>query len=132
MSGRGEKIEQKQERAISAMLQADSLRAAAKEAGISEATLHRWLKNEDFQTAYRAAKREVVNFAICRLQRSSGKAVETLETIMKGAGNPPTARVSAAKIVLEMALKGIEVEDLERRIVDLEKFVKEKRRNEAA
>ena len=125
MKGHGEKQEQKQERAISALLSAPSLREAAKEAGISEATLHRWLKNEDFQTAYRAAKREVVNHAICRLQRSSGHAVETLETVMKGAGNPPTARVSAAKIILEMALKGVEVEDLERRIIDLERFVKD-------
>jgi hypothetical protein len=83
------------------------------------------LKDENFQTAYRAAKREVVDHAICRLQRSSGKAVETLETVMKGAGNPATSRVSAAKIILEMALKGVEVEDLERRIIDLERFVKD-------
>jgi hypothetical protein len=125
MTERSKNLEQKQEKAISALLQAQSLREAAKEAGISEATLHRWLKLEAFQEAYRAAKREVVNFAICRLQRSSGKAVETLEGIMKGAGNPATSKVSAAKIVLEMALKGVEVEDLERRIADLEKFVRQ-------
>jgi hypothetical protein len=127
MSARGEKTEQKQERAISALLQAPSLKDAAKEAGISEATLHRWLKDEDFQTAYRAAKREVVNHAICRLQRASGKAVETLEGVMKGAGNPATSRVSAAKIILEMALKGLEVEDLERRIADLERIVRKQK-----
>lgn len=126
MSGHGEKQEQKQERAISALLQAESIREAAKVAGIAEATLHRWLKDENFQTAYRTAKREVVNHTICRLQRASGKAVETLEAVMKGADNPATSRVSAAKIILEMALKGVEVEDLERRIADLEKFVREK------
>ena len=126
MSVKGEKTEQKQERAISTLLSASSLKDAAKEAGISEATLHRWLKDENFQTAYRAAKREVVNHAICRLQRSSGKAVETLENIMRGAGNPATSRVTAAKIILEMAIKGVEVEDLEKRIADLEKFVREK------
>ena len=126
MKGHGEKQEQKKERAISALLQAESLREAAKGAGISETTLHRWLKDEAFQTAYRAAKREVVNHAICRLQRSSGQAVETLEGVMKDEDNPATSRVSAAKIILEMALKGVEVEDLEKRIVNLEKLMKER------
>jgi hypothetical protein len=127
MSGRGEKKDQKRELAINALLSASSLREAAKEAGIAEATLHRWLKDEAFQTAYRAAKREVVNHAICRLQRSSGQAVKTLEDVMKDGGSPATSRVSAAKIILEMALKGVEVEDLEKRITDLEKFVREKK-----
>ena len=127
MSARTEKTEQKQERAISALLQAQSLKEAASQAGISEATLHRWLKDEAFQIAYRAAKREVVNHAICRLQRSSGQAVKTLEDVMRDGESPATSRVSAAKIILEMALKGVEVEDLEKRITDLEKFVREKK-----
>jgi DNA-binding MurR/RpiR family transcriptional regulator len=126
MSVGGEKTEQKQERAISALLQAPSLKEAAKEAGISEATLHRWLKDNAFKEAYRAAKREVVNHAICRLQRSSGQAVKTLEDVMRDGESPATSRVSAAKIILEMALKGVEVEDLEKRIEVLERKYEER------
>lgn len=127
MSARSEKTEQKQERTISALLQAQSLKEAASQAGISEATLHRWLAQPAFQEAYRAAKREVVGHAICRLQRSSGQAVKTLEDVMKDGESPATSRVSAAKIILEMALKGVEAEDLEGRIADLERFVRGKK-----
>lgn len=126
MSVRGEKTEQKQERAISALLQAPSLKEAAKEAGISEATLHRWLKDEAFQMAYRAAKKEVVDHAICRLQQSSGKAVKALVEIMGSAISPASARVSAARTILETSIKAVEMENLERRIADIERIVKEK------
>ncbi len=127
MSVRGEKTEQKQGRAISALLQAQSLKEAAKEAGISEATLHRWLKDEAFQMAYRAAKKEVVDHAICRLQQSSGKAVKALVEILEYAKNPASARVSAARTILETSMKAVELEDLEKRISDLEKIVREQK-----
>lgn len=120
MSGHGQKMEQKQDRAISALLQAETIREAAKEAGLAEATLHRYLKDEGFQEAYRGAKREIVNHAICYLQRSTGKAVKALVRIIEDEGAPATARVTAAKTILEMSLKALECEDLERRIIKLE------------
>jgi hypothetical protein len=47
-------------------------------------------------------------------------AVETLEAIMQDSEAPASARVSAAKAVLEMAIKAVELEDLEARITALE------------
>ena len=126
MSGHGQKMEQKQDRAISALLQAETIREAAKEAGLAEATLHRYLKDEGFREAYREAKREIVNHAICFLQRSTGKAVKALVGIIEDMGAPATARVTAAKTILEMALKGVELEDLEKRIAQLEKAVNQR------
>jgi len=122
----GEKKDQKQERAISALLNAPSLREAAKEAGISEATLHRWLKEDDFQTSYRAAKKELVNHAICRLQRAAGKAVDALKEIIEDKKNPASSRVSAAKTILETSIKAFEIEELEKRISAIEKLVQER------
>ena len=126
MAGHGEKIEAKQERAISALLQAQTMREAAKEAGISESTLLRWLHDENFLEAYRKAKRQVVQLAICQLQRSAGKAVKILLEVAEGKFNPASARVSAAKTILEMSFKALELEDLEKRISELEKLVKQK------
>jgi hypothetical protein len=126
MSAPGEKKDQKQELAISALLQAESIREAAKEAGIAEATLHRWLKDTSFQETYRAAKREVVNHAICRLQRSAGKAVKVLIEIAEDKESPSSARVSAAKTILETSLKAVELEDLAKRVGELEKIIKER------
>ena len=108
-----EKKDQKQERVISALLNAPSLRKAAKEAGIAEATLHRWLKDDAFQVAYRNAKRDLVNHSICCLQKSSEKAVQVLLDVAKDKECPASARVSAARAILENSIKTLELDDLE-------------------
>jgi AcrR family transcriptional regulator len=126
MSGHGQKMDQKKDRAIAALLHAESIREAAKEAGLAEATLHRYLKDESFKEAYRAAKREIVDHAICHLQRSSGKAVKALVSVIEDKEAPASARVTAAKTILEMSLNALECEGLEKRISHLEEVVKGK------
>jgi transposase-like protein len=120
MSGHGEKLSHKQERAIAALLVASSVTAAAQQIGVNENTLLRWLKDAAFQSAYREARRAVVQQAITQVQRATGEAVETLRRVMQDAEAPASARVSAAKAILETAIKAIELEDLEQRIVALE------------
>ncbi len=113
MRAHGEKLSRKQEQTIAALLTCNSITAAAAGCGIAEATLHRWLKETTFQTAYREARRQIV-------QQASGTAVQTLEAVMQDTAAPASARVSAAKAVLETAVKAVEVEDLEARLAALE------------
>src|SRR4029453_5899689 len=120
MSGHGEKLTHKQERAIAALLVAPSITAAAQQIGVNENTLLRWLKDAAFQTTYRDARRAVGQHAIVQVQRATGEAVETLRNVMQDSESPASARVSAAKAILETAVKGIEIEDLEARIAALE------------
>lgn len=51
MSGHGEKLSRKQEALVAALLIEPTHAAAALKAGISEATLHRWLRLPGFRTA---------------------------------------------------------------------------------
>ena len=120
MSGHGQKLSRKEEAAISALLTQGTLAEAASLAGIGEATLRRWLQRDDFQAAYRRARRETVSQAVAHLQRVSGEAVETLRTIMNDDQKPSSARVTAARVILEMSIKAVELEDLEVRIAALE------------
>lgn len=120
------KLSRKQNQVIAALLEMPTMREVAEAVGIGETTLFRWLKKEDFQNAYREAKRRVIGLAINRLQKASSEAVQTLTEIMNDVDSPTTARVTAAKTVLEMAFKAIEGEDLEARIAALEKIVREK------
>jgi hypothetical protein len=120
MSGHGQKLSRKQEHVISALLTQGTLAEAASLAGIGEATLRRWLQREDFQAAYRRARREMVSQAVAHLQRVSGEAVETLRTIMHDSDKPASARVTAARVILDMSIKAVELEDLEVRIAALE------------
>ncbi len=120
MSGHGEKLSRKQELAIAALLQCPTLAAAAKQAGIGEATLWRWLQRSEFEAAYRVARYASVEHAITQLQQGTGQAVDTLRTIMGDGEAPPSSRVAAAKTVLDLALKLRETEGLEERLTTLE------------
>lgn len=126
MSGHGEKLSRKKEKAIAALLSQPSIPMAAKEAGIGESTLWRWLQLEDFNSEYRKARREVVTHAITKLQKGMSDAVQTLQEVMMDNEAPASARVSAAKTMLDMGIKGMETEDLEERISKLEKIIEEK------
>jgi len=113
-------LTRKQESAISALLSESKLDDAAASAGVNRATLWRWLKDEEFQRAYMAARREAVRQAVARLQQTSGEAVDTLRDVMKDTAATPAARVSAAKAILEMSIKAIELEDMAERLAALE------------
>ena len=120
MKAHGEKLSRKQEVAIAALLTCSAITDAAHQCGIGAVTLHRWLKDATFQTAYREARRAVVQHAITQVQRATGEAVETLRSVMQDAEAPASARVSAAKAILETAVKAVELEDLAARIAALE------------
>jgi transcription elongation GreA/GreB family factor len=111
----------RQEQGITALLVRGSLQAAAEASGVNEKTLRRWLREDAaFQIAYREARRAVVQHAIVQVQHATGEAVETLRHVMQDRESPASARVSAAKVILETAVKGIEIEDLAARIAALE------------
>jgi hypothetical protein len=62
----------------------------------------------------------VVQQAIAQVQRATGAAVDTLQAIMANGDAPASARMSAAKTVLDTAIKAVELEDLAARIAALE------------
>src|SRR5215207_5562056 len=114
-------ITSKQEKAIIALLNEPTTKQAAEVAGVSEVTLWRWLQDSDFRTYYMEARRRAVQRAIARTQAVTSEAVETLREIMNSASAMPSARVAAAKAILDYAMKGIELEDHERRLDEIEK-----------
>ena len=117
-------MDQKQGRAIVALLETSTIAQAAKRAGISERTLLRWRKQDHSQTAFGAARHKLVSQAIARLQQEAGEAVDTLHAVMKGSA-PANAKVAAARLILDWAFKGAEIEDLEERMNDLEQRFEE-------
>ena len=91
--------------------------------GIGTTTAFRWLQDPVFQTEYREARRMAVSQATSQLQQASTEAVQTLRTIMGDESSPTASRVSAAKTVLDMSLKAVELEDLAQRIEQLERNI---------
>ena len=114
-------LSRKAEEAIAALLTAATIEEAAQQAGVGFRTLHRWIReNAAFQHAYQRARKEVVHQAQAQIQKATGKAVATLIAVMDDPLAQPSSRVAAAKAILEMAVKAIELDDLEARILALE------------
>jgi len=119
------KLSHKQEAVIGALISQHSISDAAKSAKIGKRTLWRWLKMENFKRAYLDARREVVTQAIVKIQAGMTAAAETLLEVMKSKKSSPSARVSAARTLLDFGLRAIEIEELELRVESLEKTIKE-------
>ena len=118
-TGHGSKRETHEDRAVAALLTESSIGAAAKVAGVSESTLLRWLQELDFKARYRAARRDAVEHAVSQLQRATVEAVEALRRNLTS--GVPSTEISAAKTILDNAIRGVELTDLAARIEELER-----------
>lgn len=125
MTGHGAKLGHKKEGAIVALLSNPSIEQAARAVPIATKTLLRWLKEPEFEAAYRQARRAAFGQSIARLQQASGAAVSTLLKIMVDLSAPASTRVRAAESVLDHGARAIEIEDIEVRVAELERSARE-------
>jgi HAMP domain-containing protein len=126
MSGHGEKLNRKQEQAVAALLEHDTLTAAADAVGVNEKTLRAWLKLPHVQAAYHAARAQVLERATALLLQATTKAVERL---VKNIGNKDVnASTRAAVAILTHAVKAVETLDLAGQVAELREQVSELKR----
>jgi hypothetical protein len=121
MVGHGSKFGRKKEEAIAALLSHRSIEDAAGAIKIAPNTLLRWMKEPEFNAAYREARPAAFSQSIARLQQASGAAVSTLLKVTVDSSTPPSTKVRAADSVLEHSAKAIELEDIEARLSELER-----------
>ncbi len=91
----------KRERAVNAIFSQPTNSSAAKAAGVSEATLRRWLRQESFQEMLEAARRDRMEDIAARLRQLRPKAIKTLQGIMANDSAPASCRLRAARMLLE-------------------------------
>lgn len=120
MKGHGTKFARKKEEAIVALMTQRNIEEASKVVGVSPNTLLNWMKQPEFQIAYREARRTAFSQSIARLQQASAAAVTTLLKVMVDTGSPAASKVRAADCVLNHTYKAVELEDIEIRVAALE------------
>jgi hypothetical protein len=125
MTGHGAKFERKKEEAIIALLSHRTIDEAANAIGIAPRTMLRWLQLPEFRAEYFKARREVVSQALARLQQATGAASITILKLMTDSNVPASVKLRAAEGVFALALKGIETEDIETRVSELERAAEE-------
>ena len=121
MLGHGAKFGRKKEAAVAAVLSHRNLEEAARATGVVPNTLLRWMKEPEFDAAYREARRTAFGQAVARLQQGASAAATTLLKTMIEPSTPASVRVRAAECVLNHAMKAIEIEDIEARLSELER-----------
>lgn len=123
-----ERLSAKQTRAIDALLVAPTIRAAAKAAKVSEATLWRWLNEPAFDRAYREIREKLLKTTITALQARGNQAVQTLVDVMEDALSPAGSRVQAARAILELSIKSRELIEMEERLRAIEERLEDRRK----
>jgi len=121
MARSGVKFGRKKEEAIAALLTQRNVEEAARAAGIGTRTLLRWMKEPEFDAAYRQARRAAFGQAIARLQQATSAAASTLLKVMIDPSSPPSCKIRSAESILTHAAKAIELEDIEARVAELER-----------
>ena len=117
----------RQDQYIVALLEQPTLQKAAAAVGVSDVTLWRCLKQPEFADAFRKARRDAFSQSVARLQHASSAAVGTLLRVMTDKEAPASSRVRAAEVVLSTAFKGIELDDIEARVAELEQAAQGRR-----
>ncbi len=101
-------LSQKQHRALAALMSSPNLSAASVAAGVSRASLARWLREDaEFGKQYRSLRRQSYSQTTALLTSISGLAVKCLADIITNPSEPPTSRVNAALGLLRLAQSGL-------------------------
>lgn len=115
----------KQRRAIDALLTCRTQTEAAQKAGITRQTLRKYRTIPEFEHEYNRAARSVLEDAKTQAAAGLGPAVDALIKIVIDDEAQDTARVSAARCVLEYSLRLCEYVDIARRLEKLEQYAQE-------
>jgi hypothetical protein len=104
----------------------NSIRSASRKCGVPEATLRRWLGDDDFREALSLAQNECIGHAVRRLCWLTNKAVSTLADCMDGRGDMMTLKAAIA--VLDQVRAMTEHTELKRELEELRTLADEHKR----
>jgi hypothetical protein len=96
-----------------------TVESAARQAGVSESTARRRLRDPAFQQQLQILRSDVVQRTAGALTAAATEAVRTLLELQKPSA-PPAVRLGAARSILDIGIKLRESADLEERLSALE------------
>jgi tRNA A37 N6-isopentenylltransferase MiaA len=119
------KLSAKQQRALEVLLVGGTDQQAGETAGVSRNTVAQWrTQNEAFVEALSDLRQDLLRRTVARLHAATAIAVKALEELVKDT-RYPAVRVTAARAILELSRKAIEIDELEARVHELEEWFEE-------
>ena len=105
---------------LAALLSAGSVRAAAKIAGVAEATVRNRMADPVFRGRFDQLRGDLLQAATAGLMARLERATATMTEIMDDDTNPGSVRLAAADALFRHCLRYVTAADFERRIAALE------------
>lgn len=118
----GETLTNKQTKALAALLTQPTKEKAASAAGIGLTTLKRYLADPEFQAEYQKAVSEMIEDAAAQAKQSLSPALSCLREIVEDGDETATARIQAARSILEYGLRLTEIADILKQLQELERW----------
>jgi hypothetical protein len=120
----GRQVDNK-DRVLAALLTSNTRKEAAQKSGVSERTIYSYLQDPVFLEQYEAGRRELVKAATEQIQRGLAPAITALREITEDGKAGRTARVAAARALLEYGIRLSEITDIYNRLDKLEEQARE-------
>ena len=120
------KLNVRQELAINELLKGNSIVESAKNVGVSEATLNRWLANTEFKVVLNERKSIIVDNCIDKINLLGNKAITVLDSILDDENVSSNVRLNASKSILDMILKFNEQRNIMDKMKEIEELLNEK------
>ena len=121
-----DKLNVRQELAINELLKGNSIVESAKNVGVSEATLNRWLANTEFKVVLNERKSIIVDNCIDKINLLGNKAITVLDSILDDENVSSNVRLNASKSILDMILKFNEQRNIMDKMKEIEELLNEK------
>ena len=112
----------RKEKALQALLVSRTRAVAAAAAGIGVSSLREYMRDPEFMDRYKQAFGDMVRDATRQAQQTLSPALSTLREIMEDRDEQASARITAARSVLEYSLKLCEQTDILEQLRELEKW----------
>jgi molybdenum-dependent DNA-binding transcriptional regulator ModE len=120
---KGNTLTQKQQKAIKAILETNSIEEAAKKASFSRTSIYNWLKDKDFKECLERERKVLFEEGLSALKGATAKAAKTLVELLES--NDKNTRRLAAKEIINFAIKTVEAKELEERVSQLEELIEQ-------
>lgn len=120
------KLSIKQELAINELIKGNSIVDSARNIGISEATLNRWLANAEFKVVLNSRKKQIVDNCIDSVNLMGNKAIKVINSILDNDNASDYVRLNASKSILDMILKFNEQNNIIEKMKEIEEILNEK------
>lgn len=123
-TNKNQQISTKMRRVIPIILAEKNISKGCEKACIDRATFYHWMENPIFKTAFHNHSKQIFELSLFDLRGATQKSVETIVKLLNAKNE--SVRLRAAVSILEHLSKFIELEELTKRIEDLERITSEK------